>query len=138
MSDLISRQEALDTLSAFVDLDEYYHGRKCENIPMLNVKRYLENAPSAEPEPEEFEWCHDCKEYDQEKHCCHRWTKVIRQTVKEVKAQYALEYPKIIHCKDCKFYTPMNRELKTGICSLTMHHLGDEGFCSDADMRGDQ
>lgn len=56
MSDLISRQEALDTLSAFVDLDEYYHGRKCENIPMLNVKRYLENAPSAEPERKTGKW----------------------------------------------------------------------------------
>ena len=86
----------------------------------------------------EFEWCHDCKEYDQEKHCCHRWTKVIRQTVEEVKRQYAQEYPKIIHCEDCKFYTPMNRKLKTGICSLTMHHLGDEGFCSDGEMRGDK
>ena len=90
---------------------------------------------------ETFEFCasgeQPCKEYDQEKHCCHRWTKVIRQTVEEVKRQYALEYPKIIHCEDCKFYTPMNRKLKTGICSLTMHHLGDEGFCSDAEMRGD-
>lgn len=89
-------------------------------------------------EVNEFEWCTGCKEYDQEKHCCHRWTKVIKQTVEEVKRQYALEYPKIIHCKDCKFYTPMNRKLKTGICSLTMHHLGDEGFCSDAEMRGDR
>lgn len=86
----------------------------------------------------EFEWCTDCKEYDQKKHCCHRWTKVIRQTVEEVKRQYALEYPKIIHCEDCKFYTPMNRKLKTGICSLTMHHLGDEGFYSDGEMRGDR
>jgi hypothetical protein len=43
---------------------------------------------------------------------------------------------KIIYCKDCKFYTPMNRKLKTGICSLTMHHLGDDGFCSDAERRG--
>ena len=34
----------------------------------------------------EFEWCTDCKEYDQEKHCCHRWTKVIRQTVEEMKS----------------------------------------------------
>ena len=34
---------------------------------------------------EEFEWCHDCKEYDAEKHCCHRFTKVIRETVEEVK-----------------------------------------------------
>ena len=104
------------------------------------LSQYLQEyfIPSAEPEPEEFEWCHDCKEYDQEKHCCHRWTKVIRQTVEEVKRQYALEYPKIIHCEDCKFYTPMNRKLKTGICSLTMHHLGDEGFCSDGEMRGDK
>ena len=56
MSDLISREAALDALSAFVNLDEYYHGRKCENIPMLNVKRYLENAPSAEPERKKGEW----------------------------------------------------------------------------------
>lgn len=89
---------------------------------------------------ETFEFCdgeNPCKEYDRGKHCCHRWTKVIRETIEEIKAQYALEYPKIIHCEDCKFYTPMNRELKTGICSLTMHHLGDEGFCSDAEMRGE-
>ena len=51
----------------------------------------------------EFEWCTDCKEYDQEKHCCHRWTKVIRQTVEEVKRQYALEHPEIVHCNEC-FY----------------------------------
>ena len=36
----------------------------------------------------EFEWCTDCKEYDQEKHCCHRWTKVIRQTVEEMKNRW--------------------------------------------------
>lgn len=29
------------------------------------------------------EWCHDCKEYDKEKHCCPRFSKVIRQTVEE-------------------------------------------------------
>ena len=43
----------------------------------------------------------------------------------------------IIHCKDCKFYTPMNRTLKTGICDMTMHHLGDDGFCSTAEKRGE-
>ena len=36
----------------------------------------------------EFEWCDTCKEYDQEKHCCHRWTKVIRNTVEEMKQEY--------------------------------------------------
>lgn len=48
MSDLISRQGALNALSAYINLAEYYHGKKCEDIPMLSAKRYLENAPSLE------------------------------------------------------------------------------------------
>lgn len=51
-----------------------------------SVKITVGELPSAQPEPEEFEWCHTCREYDQEKHCCHRWTKVIRKTVDEIKA----------------------------------------------------
>lgn len=45
------------------------------------------NFPAVEPqpEPEEFEWCTDCKEYDQDKYCCHRWNKVIRETMEELK-----------------------------------------------------
>ena len=35
-----------------------------------------------------FKWCTDCKEYDQEKHCCHRFSKVIRDTVEEMKQEY--------------------------------------------------
>lgn len=31
----------------------------------------------------DFEWCTGCKEYDHEKHCCPRWTKVIRNTLHE-------------------------------------------------------
>ena len=38
-----------------------------------------------------FEWCHDCKEYDQEAHCCHRWSKVIRTTITDIKAEMASE-----------------------------------------------
>ena len=56
---------------------------------------------------ETFEFCaqgeQPCKEYDQEKHCCHRWTKVIRQTIAEVKQQYALKHPEIVHCNECFF-----------------------------------
>lgn len=46
----------------------------------------LNDLPAVQPKTEGFEWCHDCKEYDQEGHCCHRWTKVIRKTVDEIKA----------------------------------------------------
>lgn len=42
----------------------------------------------------------------------------------------------IIRCKDCKFYSPMNRETKTGICNLTMHqNFGDNWFCAGAERR---
>ena len=39
----------------------------------------------------ENEWCPDCAEYDKERHCCHRFTKVIRQTVEECKREWANE-----------------------------------------------
>lgn len=40
---------------------------------------------------ETFEWCHDCKEYDQEQHCCHRWSQQIRKTIEELEASYPQE-----------------------------------------------
>jgi hypothetical protein len=36
-----------------------------------------------EQQGEDNEWCLDCKEYDKEQHCCHRFTKVIRQAVED-------------------------------------------------------
>lgn len=64
----------------------------------VTAKQLIDEQPTIEPqpEPEEFEWCNTCKEYDQDKHCCHRWTKVIRETVEEFK-----QSQNIIHCKDC-------------------------------------
>ena len=47
----------------------------------------------------------------------------------------ALQQPQIIYCKDCKFYTSMRPDLKTGICSLASRHLGDDGFCSEAERK---
>ena len=44
----------------------------------------------------------------------------------------------IVRCKDCKFYTPMNRETKTGICSLLIHqNFGDDWYCAGAERRTD-
>ena len=45
-------------------------------------------------------WCHDCSEYDNEHHCCHRWSHVIRKTVEELQ---------LTHCKDCVYYDSDNR-----------------------------
>ena len=71
--DCISRQEVLDLINA----DWKYEGLEIE----------INNLPSVTQEPQTFKWCTDCKEYDQEKHCCHRWSKVIRNTVEEMKQE---------------------------------------------------
>lgn len=77
MDDLISKAKAYEVLT------EYYH--HTEETQHKALKEALGQVPEAWQE--EFEWCHDCREYDQERHCCHRFTKTIRDTVEEIKAQ---------------------------------------------------
>ena len=82
MDDLISRQAAI----RWVKTECNPYGKPTLDFESgKKVIEHLEQMPSAQPE--EFEWCTDCKEYDQERHCCPRWTKVIRNTVEELKKQ---------------------------------------------------
>lgn len=57
---------------------------ECEYI---NRQEAIE-AYKARRDDTEWEWCHDCKEYDQDAHCCHRWSKVIRKTIAELEECY--------------------------------------------------
>lgn len=91
MKDLIRREDIENTIQRLCDLcgeEERSNGVMCGACNLDNFIRVLDDIPSAEPELEEHEWCTDCKEYDQNKHCCHRWIKVIRNTVKEIKTKY--------------------------------------------------
>jgi hypothetical protein len=56
-----------------------------------NLGEIVANSTPIEQEPTSYQWCTDCKEYDQEKHCCHRWSKVIRNTVEEMKQEPILD-----------------------------------------------
>ena len=78
----------------------------------------------------EFEWCPDCKEYDQDRHCCHRWTKVIRNTVEELKEHYD-GYVEVVLCKDCRYYECGGLPCPLDLCES----LGDDGFCSVGERR---
>lgn len=65
------------------------------------------NLPSVQPKYSTSEWCHDCKEYNQDKHCCPRFNRVIRDTVEEIKQ------PKVGHWMwDCSIIpsTPVSPE----------------------------
>jgi hypothetical protein len=82
MNDLISRQAAI----RWVKTECNPYGKPTLDFESgKKVIEHLEQMPSAQPEHEEFEWCTDCKEYDHERQCCPKWTKVIRNTVTELK-----------------------------------------------------
>lgn len=92
--DTISRQAALDAL-------EWKWAGKA-------VIDAIKNLPSAQPEPHYDEWCMDCKEYDKERHCCPRWNRVIRQTLKDAQPEQKTgkwlitdAYPHNVYCSVC-------------------------------------
>ncbi|MBQ0079721.1 MAG: hypothetical protein KBS66_07530 [Eubacterium sp.] len=58
----------------------------------------IEALEEVEKHKETFEWCTDCKEYDQKGHCCHRWCKQIRDTVEELKQE--ANDSKVSACED--------------------------------------
>lgn len=77
--DAISRQEVLYLIAD-------------DDLSMGQVVRGIHALPSITPqEPQSFKWCTDCKEYDLELHCCHRYSKVIRDTVAEIRQEPILD-----------------------------------------------
>lgn len=113
------------------------HPRSYEfNLPYY--RKTVELLKTRKTDDETFEWCHDCKEYDQKNHCCHRWSKVIRDTVDELEKErpHGEWIPKDVHncwtrfeCSVCGYY------------HQPVHDFGeskpDYNFCPNcgADMR---
>lgn len=86
MSDMISRQAAIDSICRTVCDNPEICESPCDEIKVLEI------MPSAQPEMNLDEWCTDCKEYDHDKHCCPRWNRVIRQTLKDMKEEQPESY----------------------------------------------
>lgn len=88
VSDLIFRQAAIEVIFSE---PLYESGMKKKNadevVPAIYEKIKL--LPSAQPDTDE--WCHDCKEYDKEHHCCPRWNRVIRTTLEEAQPDKTYE-----------------------------------------------
>lgn len=79
---------------------------------------------------ESFEWCDGCKEYDQEQHCCHRFTKVIRQAFEEMK---------VVHCIDCQ-HSEYDEVYKDRYCHYNgkAEVVDDYHFCRDGEKKDDE
>ena len=61
--------------------------------------------------------------------------KAIASFADGIKALEPEDVVPVCRCKDCKFYTSMRPDIKTGICDLNVHHMGDDGFCSCGERR---
>ena len=83
--DTISRQAAIDELVKMLS-DCFYADEEVLDA----VKTTLKELPPALREQHHDEWCTDCKEYDHENSCCPRWTKVIRQTRRELQDEFVM------------------------------------------------
>lgn len=81
--DYIERQAAIDAME---ESKTIYHDRK---VIIGKMQDIVNNLPPVQEHGRKLaEWCTDCKEYDQDRHCCPRWNRVIRETVEELKAEH--------------------------------------------------
>jgi hypothetical protein len=91
--DPISRKDALKALDYDIKSFEFKSGvdRHMNEIANLLNTIYeiqsdnIKALPPVQPKYNTSEWCHDCSEYNQDKHCCPRYNKVIRSAVEEMK-----------------------------------------------------
>ena len=122
MDETITKKQAIEAISDELD--------RIDHVPQWifdRLERAIRELPSAESES--FEWCTDCKEYDQEAHCCHRWSKMIRKTVEEMQ---------VVRCKDCK-YAEYIDDVQTLWCTECGQGrtVAPYDFCSYAERRQD-
>ena len=131
MSDLISRQAAIDAMNILAD-------KMTDDgaVVMQQAVSVVESLPSVHPGTDE--WCPDCKEYDSERHCCPRWNRVIKKTlaeqpVRKGKWYHGEAYPHHLYCSVCYRTALPNDEL---VERWNLHM----NFCPNcgADMRGEE
>ena len=128
---LIDADALIESIKNTADLGGWI-GEALYQIKQVAIK-YIDSAPTIEP-TEEFEWCTDCKEYDQEKHCCHRWTKVIRKTVAEIEEEYKPKRGEWGRVSADKYVQHAYHYYRCSECGYD--HIGKTNFCPNcgADM----
>lgn len=82
--DLIDRQAAIDAVANYLyKVCLAFHSCMTHEESKTCATLILQPVPSAHRPADE--WCTDCSEYDNEKHCCPRFNRVIRTAVDERK-----------------------------------------------------
>lgn len=137
-ADAISRAEMYAEIEDWVRLANYYHtDDDNDEIPIEELKERIKRLPSVKPVYSINEWCHDCKEYDKEKHCCPRFNHVIKTALDESKRKGHWITHEVnndgvkerwFECSKCKWNSP-----------VMIPNTIDYNFCPNCgvDMKGD-
>lgn len=137
--DCVSRKAVLDAIDSKAwEFCDYLisKGRNDEQKPVSHFADNLrecvrEELPSVTPQEQQaFTWCTDCREYDQEKHCCHRYSKVIRNTVTEIRQKPVLDKinkmkSEIADSLEFWDYSPNNNPLARDMLETITNFWGD-------------
>ena len=145
MNDLISRQAAIAKIANLPDV--YWAEEAC--VDKGSAVEALLRLPSAQPALDE--WCTDCKEYDQERHCCPRWNMVIRtalddaihlqkeqaymQGYEDARKELPSVQPEIIMCKDCRWQKDQSGSTAWLPCMALV--TPSDFYCGRAERRTD-
>lgn len=133
MNDTISRQGAIEALkNQMSDCNDLY------NIPVRRSIVILEQLPPAQPDLDQ--WCTDCKEYDSEKHHCPRFSRVIREALKDAQLEQRKGgkwIPQDMNQSNGMISTAVYYYPKCSVCGWTANFTN---FCPNcgADMRGEK
>ena len=136
MSGHIDRHKAIEAIKSITSsMSVCVNSDECHGMQRMQRQAVIEltNLPSSELES--FEWCDTCKEYDQEKHCCHRFSKIINQTVEEIRRTTAIGLWVKVH----GFATPGGDPVwKCSNCGKGRHVFGVEHHSYGADIADNQ
>jgi len=86
----MTREEKSNLLNELLKYEEKNDIGNLTRAERREFQQWISKA--LDQEPQTFKWCTDCREYDQEKHCCHRYSKVIRDTVAEIEQEPKSEW----------------------------------------------
>lgn len=135
----MSLESALDILEGYKCKYAQLHYPTSEAAMSVAIQAIIDKMESddkSNAQPELDEWCEDCKEYDQEQHCCSRFNRVIRTAMQDAQ-------PEIIKCKDCKhwrlnYYEDVETCFEHRNVDGTEQATRAEDYCSWAERRTDE
>ena len=92
----ISKEDAIDCV-----LSQYCASSDETEEALGNAIEEIKKRPAADVVErkcdEEFEWCTDCKEYDHDRHCCPRFSRVINTTLQDIRVEVVEDIIELIN-----------------------------------------